>query len=102
MSASFEEDVQVVGQTLQQAFARLKDRLMHFTECQLATVEDLYGRPRFPKGATRRHVKIAIKMVDECRIHGVTVEDAKASKCPRLYEQLRKTGRLYERMQGGQ
>jgi len=96
MSTSFEQSVEAVGQTLQQAFTRLKDRLMYFTECQLATVEDLHGRPRFPKGGRKRHENIAREMVDECWIHGITRDDAKAAKCPRLCDELKERTKYYD------
>lgn len=69
--------------------SRLLDRLLYFTECQLATVEDLNDRSRFPKGEKKRHENIADKMIDECHVQGLRREDAAASKCPRAADRLR-------------
>ena len=67
---------------------RLLDRLMYFTECQLATVEYLKGRSRTPKGRLRRQESIGDKMIEECLLQGLKREDAQASKCPRVAEKL--------------
>ena len=71
---------------------RLRRRLLDFTEMQLATVEDLHGRSKFPKGQKKRHENIASQMVDECKIQGLRSRDALAAKCPRVAEELKKRG----------
>jgi len=67
---------------------RLLERLMYFTECHLATVEDLKGRSRTPKGRLRRLESIRDKMIEECLHQGLKREDAQASVCPRVAENL--------------
>lgn len=48
-------------------FHKIEDALAHFTECQLATVEDLRDRKKFPKGELQRHQSIADDMVNACK-----------------------------------
>jgi len=91
--STHEQGVQAVGLALQRGFNRLKERLMYFTECQLATVEDVRGRSRFPKRGVERHESIARQMVNECAIHGLTSDNAGLAKCPRLFDELKKRGK---------
>lgn len=91
MLKPFTQAVETVGLQLHDYFERVKSRLMYFTECQLATVEDVHGR-RFPKGGRKRHETIAREMVDECYIQGCTSDDARAGQYPRLAEELEKRG----------
>jgi|GEM_PF-1911498 len=83
--------VETVGLRLHDYFQRVKSRLMYFTECQLALVEDLHGR-RFPRGRKATQEHIAREMIDECYINGCTHEDAVAAKHFRLAVELQKRG----------
>ena len=83
--------VETVGMRMHDYFMRVKNRLMYFTEEQIALVEDLYGR-RFPKGRLEHQEHIVRQMVDECYINGCTSEEAKAAKHLRLAEELRRRG----------
>lgn len=44
----------------------LEERFAHFTECQMATVEDLEHRKSFPKRELQRHRRIADAMFHDC------------------------------------
>jgi hypothetical protein len=67
----------------------LEQRFAYFTECQLATVEDLEYRARFPKGELQRHREIAEKMVATCREFDVKIPQAFGGpRCPRLSKLL--------------
>jgi len=66
----------------------LQEQLLYFTECQLATVEELEILARPPKARLRRHRDIAEKMVMQVRLHKMTPEDASRARCPRVQDLL--------------
>jgi hypothetical protein len=67
----------------------LASRLAYFTECQLATVEDLCERKRFPKGELDRHRDIAAAMVQSCRDFAVKLPQSWGGpRFPRLSKLL--------------
>lgn len=49
----------------------LKQAFAYYTECQLATLEDLKARKRFPKCEIERHQSIADGMVRVCQEHAI-------------------------------
>lgn len=55
------------GDTYQLIFDSLEDAFMHFTEVQLATLEDYISTPRKSKSSINRQKAIAMHMVEECR-----------------------------------
>jgi len=67
---------------------RLQERFLYFTECALATVEELEMLSRPPKGRLRRHKGIADKMLLACQTQSLTTEDARRYKCGRVEEAL--------------
>lgn len=94
-TSTFEQAVRVVGLSLKDFFHRMKRRLMDFTECQLATAEDLRDRAergRYPKGRAKAQADLAREMVDECFIHLCTHKEAEAAKCLRLADELKARG----------
>ena len=69
-------------------YDHLQERFMYFTECALASVEELEGLSRPPKSRLRRHRGIADKMLFELKLMKLTADDAKRHKCPRVMEAL--------------
>lgn len=53
-------------------YLSLEDAFMYFTECQMATVQDLSRRSKFPKGELERHKRIQQMMLDVVQAHKLT------------------------------
>jgi hypothetical protein len=76
------------AQALSWQVDHLQEQLLYFTECQLATVQELEGLARPPKGRLRRHRDIAEKMMMQVKLHNLTSEDASRARCTRVQDLL--------------
>ena len=52
----------------------IEDSFLYFLDCQLATVEGLEQKKRPPKGELARHRRMAEKMIEKAREHGLNPE----------------------------
>lgn len=69
---------------------KLEKKFVYFTECQLATLEDLRERKKFPKYELERHESIADKMLEVCRILKLKTEYSYGREAARVKEILNK------------
>lgn len=67
----------------------IRERVAHFTECQLATLQGCELRKSSSKSETLRHRSIAINMVEFAKSIGLTAENVfMYGPCIRLKERL--------------
>lgn len=76
---------------MKHVFTSPQDAFVYYTECQLATVEELEGLARPPKARLRRHRALAEGMVEHCRLlgyHPTTCSLSAAQTCTRVRDAL--------------
>ncbi len=66
----------------------LLDSFLYYTECQLATVEQLEGRKSASKANLRRQRDIASGMVEACKNQIISGNLLRRIGCPRLVSAL--------------
>lgn len=73
---------------MERRMSHLEERFIYFTECALATVEELEMLARPPKGRLKRHREIADKMLFELKVLKVTPESIRQARGFRVLEAL--------------
>lgn len=69
-------------------FSSLEEAFIHYTECQLATLEMYEMTKRASASRTSRQRDIAWGMAVECKRRGIQVPDRKPCRAPRLKKML--------------